>query len=205
MKTYKEYLAESKRTFEFRVKIADCDITPELREKIEQALEAYKLSDISKPKRLPIERTKEFSQLGPVERQQFDIKVEYPTVPDAVRQTIHACCGIPLVCIRVVNLFADEQEHDPVSNHEEGAVLANELPADDGKAQDTVGDRKVGSLLKELEKTKHGGDQHKGINDDILAAAVHKETAAKFNSDSAENKTSVLGTHKTKLPAPQGR
>lgn len=205
MKTYKEYLAESKRTFEFRVKIADCDMTPELREKIEQSLEAYKLVDISKPKRLPIERTNEFSQLGPVERQQFDIKVEYPTVPEAVRQTIHACCGVPLCCIRVVNLAADEQEQDPVSNHEEGAVLNNELPASDGKGQDAVGSKRVTSLLKELEKAKHGGEQHKGVNDDILAAEAHKETAAKFNSDSAENKTSVLGTHKAKLPAPQGR
>lgn len=203
MKTYKEYLTESKRTFEFRVKIADRDITLELREKIEQSLAAYKLVDISKPKRLPVERTNEFSQLGPVERHQFDIKVEYPTIPDAVRQTIHACTGVPLSCIRVVNLAADDQEQDPVSNHEQGSVLNNELPAGSGKEQDVVGGRRVSSLLKELEKIKHGDEQYKGVNDDILAAVAHKETAAKFNSDSAENKTSVLGTHKAKLPALQ--
>jgi hypothetical protein len=65
-----------------------------------------------------------------------------------------------------------------------------ELPTTDG--QDHVGDKKVASFLKELEKAKHGGDQHKGINDEILAKSMPQEKAAKTTNSSPQNNRSPV-------------
>lgn len=206
MKTYRDYLAESKKTFSYRVKVADCDLTPEIREKLESTLDAYQLINITKPKSMPITRYREFPTLGPVSCNQFEVEFNYPCLADQVRQTIHAGTGIPLQHIFVVDPAVDQMDADPVSNQEDGAVLGKDLPKSDGSAQDVVGDKHVSSLLKELGKDKYnGGEQYKGVNDDILAKSVPAEKAAKTSDQYPQNTTSVLGAHKVKTPSPKGK
>ena len=82
MKNFKEYLSESKKVFSFRVRIADCDMTPELSEKIETALRAFDLVAKGSAKSMPVSRRPEFANLGPVGCCQFEghlVKVEVQT------------------------------------------------------------------------------------------------------------------------------
>ena len=103
MKTFKTYLEESVRTYSFRVRLADCDCNTELMDKIEQALSAFKLVDITKPKSMPVARANEFYKLGPVGRHSFDAVTAYPANPPQIQQAIHNCCGLPLTHIYVAN------------------------------------------------------------------------------------------------------
>ena len=66
MKAFKAYLTESKRTYDFRVRIANCDLTSDLLDKIELGLKAFDLADITKPKSQPVTHCNEFAALGPV-------------------------------------------------------------------------------------------------------------------------------------------
>lgn len=191
MKPYKEYLAESKKTFSFRVRIADCDLTPEINEKIETALAAFDLIDKTAAKRLPPQRRPEFYQMGPVECHQFEITVNYPANPEGVRNVISQGAGISAQRIFVTLPNSEPEMFNAKSSTEDSPVLTKEeLPTNNG--QDHVGDKKVGSFLKELEKVKHGGEQHKGINDEILAKSMPQEKAAKTTNDSPQNNRSPV-------------
>jgi hypothetical protein len=77
----------------------------------------------------------------------------------------------------------------------------HELPSNNG--QDFVGDKKVASFLKELEKVKHAGEQHKGINDDILATSMPQEKAAKTTNDIPQGTKSAIGSVKMNNPDPR--
>lgn len=196
MKTFKTYLQESVRTYSFRVRLADCACDGEQMDKIEQALSAFKLVDITKPKSMPVARSEEFYKLGPVGRHTFDVVTAYPANPPQVQQAIHNCCGVPLSHIYVANLMGDQMEALPISTSEEGAVLANsEYPKSDGKEQEHVGLKKVDSLLKELEKNRGVASQYKGVNDEILAKDQAKESAPKtINSLPQNNRSPVTDT-----------
>jgi hypothetical protein len=196
MKTFKEYLTESKKVYSFRVKIADCDLDGEMLDKIEKAISAYQLVDITKPKRLPVSRCKEFAKLGPVGREVLEISTAYPTIPPQIQQSIHAATGIALDHIYVANLMADDTEQDPISDHEEAPILTKDYSGNN-TAQNIVGMHRVESLLKELTKEKHGGEQHKGVNDDILAKSVPAEKAATTSDQAPQNNKSVLKPNTT--------
>jgi hypothetical protein len=196
MKTFKEYLTESKRSYTFRVKVADCDLDGNMLDKIEKSMSAYQLIDISKPKRTPIARTREFVSLGPVGKETFEVSTAYPAIPPQIQQSIHAATGIPLDHIYVADLMYDDMEHDPVSDHEEAPILTKDYPGND-TAQSVVGMHRVESLLKELGKDKHGGDQHKGVNDAILAKTMPAEKAATTSDQAPQNNKSVLKPNTT--------
>ena len=202
MKPYKEYLAESKKTFSFRVRIADCEMTAELNEKIEVALAAFDLVDKTKVKSLPVSRRPEFANLGPVGCCQFEITVNYPTIPDGIRSVISQGAGISAAKVAVFTPGSEPEVFNAKSNTENGPILnKEELPSNNG--QDFVGDKKVASFLKELEKAKHGGEQHKGTNDEILAKSIPQEKAAKTTNDFPQGTKSAIGSIKMNNPDPR--
>jgi len=195
MKKFKDYLTESTKTYSFRVRLADCDCNGELMDKIEQALSAYKLSDITKPKSMPIARCNEFYKLGPVGRHQFEATTMYPAIPPLVQQAIHNSTGIPLTHIYVTTSSADEQdvlEELPTEAGGQALLSDPELKQADNNAQDHVGLKKIDSLLKDLEKNRGTMTQYKGINDDILAKNEPKEKSAKTSADAAQNNRSPV-------------
>lgn len=201
MKTYKEYLSESKKTFSFRVRIADCDMSPEVSEKIETALKAFDLVDKTAVKTLPVSRRPEFAQLGPVDCCQFDISVNYPTNPEGIRNVISQGAGIAAQKIVAFVPGSEPEAFNVKSTDEDGPILNNdEYPASNN--QDTVGDKRVGSLIKELSKAKYSGEQHKGVNDEILAKNIPQEKAAKTTNQIPQGTKSVIGSTKMNNPDP---
>lgn len=206
MKTFKDYLTESKRTYDFRVKIANCELTNEIMDKVEQGLGSYSISDITKPKTLPISKTTEFAKLGACAREVFDVKTHYPAIPPQIQQSIHSATGIPLAQIYVVNALADDNAEDFLTQAEDDnkqALLTDpELKAQDENAQDHVGLKRVDSLLKELGKDRATGEQYKGVNDEILATSQPKEKPAKNTSGDKLGTTSPVGSRQNKIPSP---
>lgn len=197
MKTFKTYLQESVKTYSFRVRLADCECSADQMDKIEQALSAFKLVDITKPKSMPVARTNEFYRLGPVGRHSFDVVTAYPANPPQIQQAIHNCCGVPLTHIYVVNAQGDETdsaaEESPKHTDSGKALLVDpELKQDDNNAQDHVGLKKIDSLLKELGKNRGTPSQYTGVNDEILAKGESKESAPKTTDSSPQNNRSPL-------------
>jgi len=205
MKAFKEYLVESKRTFDFRVRIADCDLTSDLLDKIERGLAAFDLADISKPKSQPVAHTIEFANLGAVGRQQFEIKLNYPATPESIRAVIHNSSGIPAGQIVVRTPLEDGilAAHD-ATTPEESLRAGVDTYKDDDNAQDHVGLKRVDNLLKELQKARSENQpqQVKNVNDSILAKDLHRGEKAKTTTDLPQGNTSPVNT---KNPDPRGK
>lgn len=203
MKSFKAYLTESHKTFDFRIRIA-CEMPEDLISKIKTVLEAYKLDSITKPKRLPIQETPEFPSLGPVEIHIMDATFHYPCNDEQVRTLIAERAGINLACIRVT------PKNSPYEAAQEGLEQSNiggkagdsvllqdnmerERPGAGGK--ELVGDARIPNLIKELEETRKYQYEN---------AAGGTTPNAKTTNDLPTGNTSPLGGHKPKLP-PVGR
>lgn len=102
MKTFLEHLAESEKTYEFRIKIANFDPSDAM-DRLESILDAYGLEDISSPKSLPVtEDNINFPSLGPVEVYQIDAILKYPVTDAQLRTMVSERWGVPAASIVVV-------------------------------------------------------------------------------------------------------
>lgn len=199
MKSFKEYLTESKKVYEFKVKIAGpCpkDITTH----IKAALSKYSVENCSTGKSTPIqERYEEFPNLQNVELTIFDVTTAYPVNSLQVRSAVAETAGVPLSNIIVRNL-AEESEHATNHAHDEKsgeALLAQDY--EKSNHQDIVGEKQKFNLLKELNKTKHAGEAYTGVNDELLAKSAPKEKQPTVSDKIGT--TSPLG--KVKNPDPR--
>jgi len=172
MKSFKEYLTESKKVYEFKVKLAgDYEKAGDL---IKSALAQYKVEKCSAGKRLPIAETHtDFPNIKNTNVTIFDVCTAYPTNSETVRAAIANKCGCSLDSVRVRTPL---EEAEIVLNHandeKSGEALLNKDYEVDNKGQNMVGEKQAMSLIKELSKVKHGGEQYKGVNDQLLADKV---------------------------------
>jgi hypothetical protein len=197
MKSFAEFLMESKKQYAFRVKLA-CECTNEQMAALKTALDKYRLSAISEPKETPIAEThRGFEHLKNVKVSIIDVMVDYPANPVQIREMVRDSMNIAESHIMVLSP-GEEANALPVAPINKGKALLDtpELSPPDPKAQDEVGLKKLASLLKELNKDKHGGIQYKGVNDEIQAKSPYKEKPAKFNTDLPVGDKSPMGNRK---------
>lgn len=97
MKIFSKYLIESKKTFHFKVRMANCDLASETLDKIETALTQFDMVSMSKVKNHPPEdRSLEFPKVGICEVKDFDVELNYPTTDTAVRNAVAHAAGLKL-------------------------------------------------------------------------------------------------------------
>ena len=196
MKSFKEYLTESKRVYEFKVKIAG-ECPKDCHSQIKTALSQFHVESCSTGKRTPIQEThKEFPDHKNVNVTLFDVCTSYPATGHQVRDKIAECLGIAhsAIVVRNIHEAAEEEinhQHDTKSGK---SVLQADYEASNN--QKMVGTQHSMSLLKELGKTKKTGHQYTGANDAILAKNAPSE---KTNTkESKQNNTSPVGSKQLK-------
>jgi hypothetical protein len=197
MKSFKAYLTESVKTYEFRVRIA-CEMKGDMMDKIKQVLEAYKVEKISSPKRLPIHESPLFPNMGPVEVNVFDVSICYPANDDQIRNLIAECGCAPAACIRVTpanSPFEAALDGKEVSNIDGGVVLEQPDMKAAAVDEDLVGEKRIPNLIKELEETRKY---------EYPEVAGGKTSAAKTTNELPVGNASPIGTHKNKVPTARG-
>lgn len=198
MKSYKAYLTESQKSFDFKLRIAG-ELPDDLVSKIKGVLEAYQVGSMSKAKRLPIQETPEFPNMGPVEVNIFDVCLYYPCNDEQVRTLIAERAGINLACIKVTPAnspyeVALEGGERSGPNKAGDSVLAQpEMVAEKAEA-DLVGDARVPNLIKELEETRKY---------EYPETAGGKTPVAKTTNDLPVGRASPIGTHRNKVINPR--
>jgi hypothetical protein len=193
MKSYKEYLIESKQVYEFKIKIAgdcpkDCSML------IKRALSKFQVENCSSGKSTPIQETQvDFPGHKNVGVTLFDVSTNYPATSAEVAALIAEHCNLSAGSLKVRNLKEQEEEELNNANAEasgESLLATEELEEVDG--QKLVGDKHNMSLLKELQKNKKELTQYKGVNDKILAKKAPAEKAVKAEKTPAAK--SVIGS-----------
>jgi len=175
MKSFKEYLIESKQTYKFKIKLVG-EYANDTSDKLKVALDKFNVDSISNGKETPIqEKQIEFPLHTNVRVTIFDAELLYPATNIEIQSLVAAALNLPHDCIRIRSL-ADENENELNHQHDEKtgkSLLGTDYDKENN--QDLVGDTHVMNLLKELNKTKHAGEQYKGVNDKILAEKVPVE------------------------------
>ena len=181
MSTFKEYLSESVKTYEFKIKIAG-DLPEGFDKAMKTALMKYDCASISKGKRIPIQESPlDFPEMKNTHVTIFDVSCRYPVSTQTLTeyladQLMIARGGIRVRSTREEEIIEDNLEAMNRIGTSTEAILNK--PYETESAQDQVGDKKVLNFLKELGKISHKGDQVKGVNDAILAKSSPEEKNA---------------------------
>jgi hypothetical protein len=180
MKSFIEYLRESKeeKKYSFKIKIAG-DLPENCEDVMETALQKYQIAKFTKTKTTPIQaKLQDFPKMENAQVTVFDVDLEYPTTSQVLVNYMAEQTGLSLDCIRVRSPLEEAEaelnlEH---SDEKDGkAVLTQDYTKENN--QGMVGDKGVSNFLKELAKTRKDTEptQYKGVNDAILAKKAPKE------------------------------
>jgi len=171
MKSFKNYLTESKKIYEFKVKIAG-ECPKDCGQQIKAALAEFHVSGVSAPRRTPIqERHGEFPEHKNIQMTIFDVTLDYPANSMQVRERIASGLGMGQANVKVKTL-GEEAEH--VINHQHDqptgeAIIGTDYEPDDNS--NMYGEKYNMGFLKELSKDKHAGTEVKGVNDKLFQGA----------------------------------
>jgi len=185
MSTFKQYLAESKKVYQFKVKIAG-DVAKNQVEAMKIALSKYDCTSISAPKRTPITETPlEFPNIKNSHVHIFDVTCNYPGSPHEISAALAEMLRLSAGHI-IVRTDAEQIEQDLALAGKnrigtKAPALLNNPNLEDVNGQDLVGEKKMMSFLKELEKSNHSGTIYKGVNDQLLAKSAPTASAPKSN------------------------
>jgi hypothetical protein len=141
MKTFATYYFEADKTYEFTVKIAETDsgVSADLLDRIKNACDVFQVETMSKPKSAPISEQPEFHRLGPVRTHTFTMELKYPATAEVLQRLITTRAMIPAQFIAIARAG-------------DAFVVEDQDAEDDAGKQDTVGQKRIDSMLKDFEK-----------------------------------------------------
>jgi hypothetical protein len=189
MKSLKQFIVESQKTYEFKVKLA-CDSDDLDMDRVEQAVASFEPVEISKPKSLPYQTSADFPNSA-TQIQLITIATKYPSTPDQIRALIANRCNFHESNV-IVRTTAQELEFenqlavDPDESSQE-AVLTQDY--EDSDHQDVVGQKAIDAVMKD-----HKSREYEFAGD--------KTARAKTLNDEPTGKMSAVGSHQNKIPDP---
>jgi hypothetical protein len=196
MKNFLNYLEQSQKTYEFRIKIANTDPAEKLT-MLESALNAYGLESLSKPKRLPLKESDvDFPNHGTVELYLMDAVLTYPCNEYQLRTIIAERAGIAQANIVVVPKNHPEEQRrwneddaSDINEYKKGEAVLDK-PYEDNPEAKKAGDAyaSFNSILKELTEIK------------LAEAEGGKTPEAKTTNDLPTGDKSPVGSHQNKIP-----
>ena len=193
MKTFTEYLAESKKTYSLKVKIAG-DLPEDFANLLKSRIENRGIITFEQMKTTPVtELPHDFPELKNMEVHTFDVMTEYPITPTEIEKEIFemGCCQPGYYKVRN---SASPTEIDQITAGDnanyEGALL-HDSEYKDGmkiKHKEYFGDDFNKDFLKSL--SKESKERKKELGYDKLKADVYQDTP-KLKQDKAGVKSPV--------------
>lgn len=159
MKNFLEYLGSTQKTYEFKVKLANVDVSEHM-DCIKTALAGYVVENISAPKHLPImENSIDFPSLKNADVHVIEVALQYPVNAPQLRVIIAEAISASLSQVFVVPAGAPEElwregEGELREFIKGENVLTQPLP--EATAEQKAASRaysEAGSILKELNKS----------------------------------------------------
>jgi hypothetical protein len=154
MRTLKEYIAESKKTYPFKIGIAG-DLPENVESNLKIALEKYGIHNFKKIKTTPIqERPLDFPRLANTTVTFFEVSVNYPTTEAVLEEYLSSMCDVKrgYMIVRNPNTPLEVQKETTESEVYEPLLTKEHIDAP--SAQGDVGQSRVMDLLKELETAR---------------------------------------------------
>ena len=163
MRSFKEILTESKKTYEFKIGVAG-PLPEGCVDKLETALKKYNVVNMTAGKKTPIqERPLDFPKLQNIKVTYWDTEIEYPTTAHVLEEYLSNCCSIPETHLIVRNANDPRIEYQEETDNSPYETMLTKEDMGGESAQDSVGGNRVMDLLKELESARKERD-HDGAD-----------------------------------------
>jgi hypothetical protein len=149
MKSFEQYLTESKKTYQFKIKVAG-DLSEDFSSKLNSAMEKFAIVSLGKGKRTPIQEVPlDFPNLKNSTVTVFDLEVTYPTTPQVLEAYLSQVCSVNpgYVIVRTANSPSEEYQKHMTDKSKQ---IIGELEEDIPGGQDMVGEKRISSFLKDL-------------------------------------------------------
>jgi hypothetical protein len=190
MKSLKQFIVESQKTYEFKVKLA-CDSDDLDMDRVEQAVASFEPVEITKPKSLPYQTSAEFPNAPATQIQLITVVTKYPSTPEQIRALIANRCNFheSNIIVRTAAQeleFENQQTVDPGESAKE-ALLTQDY--EDSDHQDLVGQKAIDNVMRD-----HKSREYEFAGD--------KTARAKTLNDDPTGKMSAVGSHQNKIPDP---
>lgn len=173
MKSLKEYLVESTKTYPFKIGVAG-DIPDGFNERLRTAMEKFAVVNLSAGKKTPIQKNPlDFPQLENMEVTYWDVEVKYPTTEAILHEYLSSVCTVEAshIIVRNPNAVIPEHQNNQTDDSETYEVMLTKEDMGGPSAQADVGDNRVMDLLKELEAAR----KERAENKDGFKAEAMKE------------------------------
>jgi hypothetical protein len=195
MSIFKEYLIESIKTYEFKVKIAG-DVDDKIEENMKMVLSKFECVSVNKTMRTPIaESPMDFPELKHVHVNLYDVTCGYPVTSHELAIYLSEKLKINPIHLRVRTLREQADMEDNIDMYSgigaKGEAILNN-PYEKSNFQAMAGEKAKLSFIKSLGKDRHRGEQYKGVNDQLLAKSAPTEKA--HNMEQSQFLKSVLGS-----------
>jgi hypothetical protein len=150
MKSFTEYLTESKKTYEFKIKVAG-DLKETFQAELKSAMEKFAVASLSTGKRTPIQEVPlDFPTLKNANVTVFDLAVHYPTTPQVLEAYIGQICGCPAGTVVVKTANDPSEEYQKQLDDKATPILGEEQDDADNSGQELVGEKRISSFLKDI-------------------------------------------------------
>jgi hypothetical protein len=181
MKTLREYLAENKKVYSFKVKVAG-DLPEGFQENLKKSLEKYQIVTLEKMTTPVQESPMDFPELANKEVTIFDLIVEYPITAPEITNFVKDM-GVAEECFRVRGSGEpSEYEQLMIDDEASGSSLLNDpyyKETTNAKHKDYFGTDFNKNFLKELAKAAKERDKELGkdkAKPDVLGEAPKLKT-----------------------------
>lgn len=160
MKTFAEYLIETKKVYSFKVGVAG-DLPEGFADKMETSLQKYGVSKMTAGKSTPIqERPLDFPQLKNCNVTYYEVDLTYPTTVQVLQEYIGQCCGVKQSHVIVRNPNEPQELYQQETTDAEYVAKLTTEELESESAQENVGKDRVMDLLKELETARKERDNN---------------------------------------------
>jgi len=189
MKSFKDYLTESKRTYDFKVKIA-CDMTADQESAMKELLNKYSVVEFKKTGKTPVQALPlDFPRLSNTEVCIYEVSLDYPVASHELQNYLGNGLKILEQSIVVRKPGEPSEQYQETGEQREGALL-NDAEYKESPNVDSdkyYGDKYNASLIKTL-------------NDDLKAQhkargqVIPNGDDGKTTNEVAQNNQSPVGS-----------
>ena len=141
MKNFQQYLAESERTYNYRIKIVG-DIAPDFIKQLEEKLAQFDIVKISKPKSTPVQlKPADFPKHSNDSVTSMDVEFRYPAIEPQIKQIAQLLMMDPnrIIMLTTPHEEGMDSERERVAAQNKD-LLDSDYPAPDAEQQALIAD-----------------------------------------------------------------
>jgi len=196
MKTFAEYLTESKHTYDYRIKIAG-DVPADFMNGLKEKLKQFDVVSMTAPKKTPVQKQLvDFPQYNNESMTFMDVTFNYPATPPQVTQIAQLLGLDPNRIIMQDSKYADSIDQERVTQDEENKNLLTDTdyPAPNKEQKALSKDYATGPYDHAVVKNAYKSD---------FTIAGGKTPPAVTSNDFPMGDKSPVGSNQNRLPQPK--